>query len=543
MNFRLFGFRFGRPEKADTNTKSFALPINEDGALVVEVGPNAAYNKYICDIEGVINNEIDLIYKYRNMAMDGTVQKAIDEVVNDMIVSDEEKPPVSLVIGDNFKFSDRLREKIELEFTNVLKLLNFNNQAYNIARRWYIDAKLHYHIIIDADKPEAGIQELRYVDPRYIKKIREVEKGFDTNTRQEVVQKVTEYYLYDKMGFSTTGPTTAESLSRGEKITIDSIAAVDSGLPSTENTMILSYLHSAIRPYNQLRAMEDALIIYRITRAPERRVFNIDVGDMPPAKAKQYVQQIMDDFRNKLVYNPTTGETRDDRRHMMMLEDFYFPKRGEQQSSVETLAGGQNLSEIEDVTYFQQKLYESLFIPRTRLDPENGFSLGRAAEISREEVKFSKFITRLRHQFSKLFDELLKRQLILKKITTEDDWDAIRENIFYDFLSDSYFAELKKTEILKERLDILDQMTPYAEEDAKYFSSKYIKKEILLFDDDEIAKMQKEIDGDVEPPPEEKAKEEPAAPSGEPEEPVKPGKDISEPEPSEIEVPKPEEEQ
>lgn len=547
MNFRLFGFRFGRDSsETKNNTPSFVVPNNLDGAIQIEVGPLAAYNRTVCDVEGTINNEIELVNKYREMSTNGTVTRAIDEVINDMIISDQKEPPVRLVIGNNLKFSEELKSKIYNEFKVVLKLLNFNNQAYNIAKRWYIDGKLYYHVIINQENTTKGIQELRYVDPRLITKIREVQRSVEPKTRQEVIEKVAEYFLYNKFGNTTIskGVTMASALI-GEKLTLDSVVFSHSGVISEDNTLVYSHLHPAIRPYNQLRAMEDGLVIHRVTRAPERRVFNIDVGDMPPAKARQYVQQIMDDFRNKMTYNPSTGELRDDRRHMTILEDFYFPKRGEQQTTVDTLQGAQNLSEIADVEYFERKLYEALFVPKSRLDSENGFNLGRAAEISREEVKFAKFIARLRNQFIRLFNEILKRQLILKKITTLKDWEHVQENLFYDFLSDSYFSELKKLEIMKERLDLLDQADSYVD---KYFSQIYVKKNILMQSEDEIKQIQNEIKGAKEP---EQSEEQPAGeedteqtPSKEPtgEEEPKTGGEMETQTPSTIEVPKPEEE-
>ena len=368
---------------------------------------------------------------------------------------------------------------------NVLRLLNFQDNAYDVVRRWYVDARLYYQILIDESKPVRGIQELRYIDPRCIKKIKEVKTEKDKNGIDRIVD-TEEYYVYNKDGLEIR----EVDSNQGIKITSDSIVFCHSGLLNEDSTMILSHLHKAIKPFNNLRAMEDALVIYRITRAPERRIFNIDIGDMPPAKAKQYIEDIMRSYRNKLVYNPQSGEVRDDRSHSTILEDFWFPKRGERNSEVTTLPGGQNLSEIQDIEYFQKKLYKSLNIPVTRLDSANAYNIGRSAEISREEVKFSKFITRLRHKLSRLFDELLQKQLILKHITTPEDWNMIKENIYYDFLSDSYFAELKKTEIMKSRLEIVDQADPYV---GKYFSENYIRREVLKQSDQEMSQIDQEL--------------------------------------------------
>ena len=499
MAFNLFGWRFGRPAVEDTNTKALVPPTPEDGALEIEVGSAQTY-AVVYDLEGTFNNETDLINKYRDMSLYPECEAAINEVVNDLIIMENNNPPVEIQFGNEVKIADTLKEKIQIEFKECLRLLNFNNQAYEIVRRWYIDGKLYYQTLIDKTNPRDGIQEVRYIDPRQIRKVREVVKEKDINGI-DLVKEIKEYFVYSKAPFSSTnsGRGTQSNIVNGIRIHKDDIIFCHSGLLNSSNTMVLSYLHKAIKPYNQLKAMEDALVIYRITRAPERRIFNIDVGEMPPAKAKQYLQDIMTNYRNKLVYNAETGEVRDDRRHSTMMEDFWFPVRADRKSEVTTLPGGQNLSEIADIEYFQKKLYKSLGIPITRLDPETGFNMGRASEITREELKFAAFIIRLRKRFSHLFDEILKKQLILKNITTEEDWDSLRENIYYDFRTNSFFAELKYAELMKERLDILDQASAYAEEDVKYFSKEYIQKKILHLTDDEVIEISAQLKGiDIE---------------------------------------------
>lgn len=497
MAFKFFGWRFGRDEDINSSDSPAIVPPTPlDGALEVEIGPAATTATLIYDLEGTFNNEVDLINKYRDMALYAPIDHAINEVVNDMIVMEDNAPPVKLEFGNEFKFSDNLKEKINIEFKNVLRLLSFNSQAYDIAKRWYTDGKLYYQAIIDKTNTTQGIQEVRYIDPRNIKKVREVIREKDKNG-VDVVKDIDEYYIYSRSQLNSTNSANyrGNSLVNGIKIHKDDIIFCHSGCLNASSTMVLSFLHKAIRPYNQLKSMEDALVIYRITRAPERRIFNIDLGEMPPAKAKQYFQEMITNYRNKLIYNTETGEIRDDRRHSTMMEDFWFPVRGDKKSEVTTLPGGQNLSEIADIEYFQKNLYKALGIPVTRLDPETGFNMGRASEITREELKFAAFIIRLRKRFSHLFDELLKRQLILKKITTEEDWESLKENIYYNFRTNSFFSELKYAELMKERLELLDAASGYAPEDSKYFSREFMQKKILRFSDDEITEIEAELKG------------------------------------------------
>lgn len=494
MPVNLFGFRFGREEKPKI-TKTFVQPVNHDAALLVN-SPYVTdfYSRYVYDIRGTISDEGALIKQYREMSISSDVEQGVDEIINDMITIDEKQPPVQLGFDNEELFSDALKEKIREGFDEVLTLLNFKEAAYDIARRWYVDARLYYQILIDEENPELGVQELRWIDPLCIKKIREVKTEKDKHGNERIIDEL-EYYVYNRDGFTFAENANNVNVSRGIPMSPDSIAFAHSGLLNETSTMILSFLHKSIKPFNNLRAMEDALVIYRITRAPERRIFNIDGGDMPPNKLKQYVENLMTEYRNKLVYDPNTGVMRDDRTHTTMFEDFWFPKRSDRGCDVTTLPGGQNLSEIADVEYFQKKLYKSLGIPVSRLDPSTGFNLGRSAEISREEVKFSKFITRLRHRFSAIFDQVLEKHLILKKVTTPEDWSKIREHIYYDFLSDSHFVELKDAEIMKERLDLLDQAEPHV---GKYFSEKYLKEKILRQTDREMEEIQRDIESAAE---------------------------------------------
>ncbi len=489
----LFGFRFRskKQEKEDSHkTQSFIPSTNEDGAITLEQLPSQfSYYGIYYDHSGVIQNEVQLIDKYREMSLYGEIDGAIDEIVNECIIGDKKEPPVSIELSENFKFSEDIKNKIRKEFSNILNLLNFNNQAYDIFRKWYIDGRLYYQLIIDKEKITDGIKELKYIDPRCIKKAVIIERKIDPKTGIEMIEEIEEHYIYNKNGIinQSSGINQVNNI----KITPESIVFCHSGILNNDNTMVYSYLHKAIKPYNQLRIMEDSLVIYRLSRAPERRIFNIDVGNLPPTKAKQFVAEMMDMYRNKLIYDAQSGEVRDDRKHSTMLEDFWFPKTSEGRSSeVTTLPGAEHLDEIEDILYFQKKLYKSLNIPVSRLESDTGFSLGRSTEIIRDEIKFSKFVSRLRNRFSHLFDELLRRQLILKKIINEKDWNSIKENIYYNFISDSYFSELKQTEITKERLDVVDRAETYLD---KYFSKNFIRKKFLRQTDLEIEEIENEI--------------------------------------------------
>ena len=413
------------------------------------------------------------------------METAIDEIVNEAIVIEDSGTSVEINM-DDVKAPGQIKKKIEDEFNFILKLLNFGNMGHDIFRRYYVDGRLYYHIVIDDTQPGLGIQELKYIDPRRIRKIREIQKMRDPNTGVELIKKTIEYYLYNEKGMIGAGT------NLGAKIAVDSIVNVNSGIMDPKQTMVLSYLHKAIKPFNNLRMVEDATVIYRLSRAPERRVFYIDVGNMPTVKAEQYVRDIMVKYRNKLVYDSNTGEIKDDRKHLSMLEDFWLPRReGSKGTEISTLEGARNLGEMEDVKYFQSKLYKSLNVPIGRLEPQQGFSLGRTTEITRDELKFTKFVQRLRNKFSTLFDDLLRVQLILKNVCTEEEWKEFKEDIWYDYKKDNNFDELKDAELLSMRLDTLAKVEPFV---GKYYSIMWVRKNILQQTDEDI----EEINGQME---------------------------------------------
>lgn len=492
---KLFGFELKQTEKKyeeQDKLKSFTPPEYDDGALTVSSG--AAFGQTFIDIEGNTKTEHDLISRYREMSLQPELETAIEDIVNEAIVPDELGKIVELNLDNLEEIPDSTKDKITEEFDNVLRLLNFSNRGYDIFRRWYVDGRLFYHIIIEKDKEKEGVAECRYIDPRKIRKIREILRTKDEDTGAELTEVKAEYYVFSELGFSpqTYGNQPLTSI-QGIRIHPDSISYVTSGLTDSERRMVLSYLHKAIKPLNMLRMVEDAMVIYRLSRAPERRIFYIGTGDMPPAKAKQYVYDTMVQYRNKLVYNATTGELKDDRKHMAILEDFWLPRRDDgKNTEVDTLPGGDQVGEIRDTEYFEKKLYRALNVPYSRFESGTGFSLGRSTEINRDEIRFSRFITRLRTQFSALFDDILRRQLMLKNIVSdEDEWEEIREGIIYDFNVDNNFEELKKTEILRERLMTLQQIENYV---GKFVSKKWTWKNVLYFTDEEIEEMQKEID-------------------------------------------------
>ena len=489
--FSLFGFSISRDknEAEQAVQQSFSPPTNDDGALTIT---SAAYYGTYVDLDGTAKNEVELISRYREMAMQPEIESAIDDIVNEAICQDDEGKIIDIVL-DNLKQSDKIKKAIREEFQIVLKLLNYNNMASDIFRRYYIDGKMYYHIIIDKENPTQGIKELRYIDPRKLRKVREIKKKKDERTGVDVMDVINEYYIYnDKVttgASSNFGPV-------GVRITTDSIISVVSGLMDSRRAVVLSYLHKAIKPLNQLRMIEDATVIYRISRAPERRIFYIDVGNLPKLKAEQYLRDIMVKYKNKLVYDANTGEVRDDRKFLSMMEDFWLPRReGGKGTEITTLPGGQNLGELEDVKYFERKLYKSLSVPISRLEPNQGFSLGRVSEVTRDELKFSKFVDRLRNKFSDVFDQALRAQCVLKGICTSDEWEMFKENIYYNFIKDNNFTELKDAELMRERLSLLTEIDPYT---GRYFSQNWIQKNVLRLDDNSIAKMQKEIDKEKE---------------------------------------------
>lgn len=496
MAIKLFGFQLGRAEESarvtnEPDNKTFALPNNDDGAVTIQTG--AYYGTYV-DLDGVVRNEIELITRYRGMAMQAELENAIDEVVNDAIVADDAGKSVEVNM-DDLKQPAAIKKKIQDEFEFILKLLDFGNMGSELFRRWYIDGRLFYHVIIDEKDPKKGIKEIRYIDPRRIRKIREVQKMKDPQTGMEIIRQQNEYYLYNERGVIGTHS------NLGTKIAADSIINVNSGLMDEKRAMVLSYLHKAIKPLNQLRMVEDATVIYRLSRAPERRVFYVDVGNMPTVKANQYVQDIMNQYRNKLVYDSTTGEIRDDRRHLAMLEDFWLPRReGNRSSEIKTLEGGQNLGKMDDVEYFEKKLYKALGVPTSRLESQGGggFLPGNATTmITREEEKFSKFITHLRNKFSTLFDELLRRQLSLKQICNVAEWKEFKEEIWYDYRKNSNITEIKDQELLTMRINLLTLVQPYV---GIYYSQDWVRKNILQQTEEDIEEIDKQIAKEPLPP-------------------------------------------
>ena len=489
----LFGFEI---KKKTPEPISFAPKQTDDGAVVVAEG--GVYGTYV-DLDGSIRTEAELVNKYREMSMHPEVDMAIDDIVNEVITQEPEVEPVELILDDLPELSDKVKKIFIEEFKEVLNLLEFNQLSYEVFRRWYVDGRLYYHAIIDEKQQNLGIQELRYIDPRKIRKVREVRKK-KLQDNQTANKTSSEYYIYSDKGFSKTSGNSSIPTNNigGLKIAKDSIVHCTSGITSLNGDLVQSYLHKAIKPLNQLRSMEDSLVIYRISRAPERRIFYIDVGNLPKMKAEQYLRDIMTKFKNKLVYDSATGEIRDDRKFMTMLEDFWLPRReGGKGTEITTLPGGQNLGQMDDVIYFQKKLYKSLNVPISRLDPEAQFNFGRATEITRDEVKFAKFINRLRIKFSTLFSKILERQLILKGISTPEEWDEIKNVVRFKFSQDNYFAELKEAEVLNNRLAALQQIDNYT---GKYFSHEWVRRQVLRQTDEEIEEINEQIVAEMENP-------------------------------------------
>jgi hypothetical protein len=488
----LFGFNFGKkksPDTAQPNVKSFIPPDPDDGAMEVVAG--GFYGSYV-DLEGDKKSETGFINHYRTMILQPEVELAVQDIVNESIVFDEYRTPVKLNL-DHYEQTESIKDKINKEFKDVLSLLDFNNKGIEVFRKWFVDGRLFFHKIIDEKNPKKGIVELRSIDPTRIKKVREVQKEKNKDGI-DIITNIKEFFIYD-MTPKTSLYSPAFS-TEGIKVSPDAISYATSGLFDTGNKRVISYLHKAIRPLNQLRMIEDSVVIYRISRAPERRVFYVDVGNLPKNKAEQYIKGLMNQYRNKLVYDATTGEIKDDKKHMNMLEDYWLPRReGGRGTEITTLDGGQNLGEMEDVDYFQKKLFRALNIPISRLEADNGFNMGRSAEITRDEVRFFKFICRLRDKFSDLFMDLLKTQLIVKGIITKDDWKEIAQNGFVEFATDSYFTELKESEILKERMEVLREVNEYI---GKYYSIDWIRKNILKFNETEIKDMDTQMSKEKE---------------------------------------------
>ena len=480
-SFKLFGFEISRV-KPGKNMKSIVPPTDDDGAGYVssKVG-GGHYGTYINMDGDDSKDNAQLILKYRGSAMHPEADAAIEDIVNEAITASDKKPALALNL-DLVPVSASIKKQITEEFEKIYNMLNFKELGHDIFRRWYVDGRIYHHLVADENNLNAGIQEIRYVDTAKIRKVKQVKHKKDPVTGAKIVEKVDEFYIYqEKPGNQTAGI----------KLTADSVSYCTSGLMDEHRKKVISYLHKALKPITQLRMMEDSLVIYRLARAPERRMFYIDVGNLPRGKAEQYMKDIMAKYRNKLVYDAKTGEIRDDRKHMSMLEDFWLPRReGGRGTEITTLPGGENLGQIEDVIYFQKRLYRSLNVPMNRLEQEQQFSLGRATEISRDELKFQKFIDRIRNRFANLFYDILKKQLIMKSIITEEDWQQWNNKLNVDFLRDNHFAELKEAELLREKIQTLDQISQYV---GDYFSKEYVQKHVLMLDDDQIDKMEKEI--------------------------------------------------
>ena len=475
-----FGFEIKRKQDEPLRP-SFVPKDSDDGAGVIQSGGH--FGAYI-DIDGDrAKNDVDLILKYRDISSQPECDAAIEDIINEAIVGDHDDAPINIIL-DELEVSDKIKEMVREEFDGLLTLLNFNQYAHDIFRKWYVDGRLPYHIIIDPESPKAGIKELRYIDPIKLRKVKEVEEEQDPKTGAKIIKKVDEYFMYQDEAMA--------GAAQGLKIYPDAIAYCTSGIMDPGRKRILSYLQKALKPVNQLRMMEDSLVIYRISRAPERRIFYIDVGNLPKGKAEEYLRGIMNQYRNKLVYDAKTGDVKDDKKHMSMLEDFFLPRReGGRGTEITTLPGGENLGQIDDIIYFQKKLYRSLNVPINRLEQEAQFSLGRTTEISRDEVKFKKFVDRLRKRFSDLFMQLLKTQLLLKGIITKEDWKGWKESITFDFIEDNYFSELKQSEMIRERFGMLSDIE---ESIGKYVSHAWVIKNVLRFSDEEMEELEKQIE-------------------------------------------------
>ena len=482
-----FGFEIKKKdqEKEDRKRASFVAPMDEDEGIGNVINAGGHYGQYV-DINGdQTKSEKELIFKYRDISQHTECDAAVEDIVNESIVSDDDSSPVSLIM-DDLDQPDRIKKMMSEEFENIVAMLNMNWYGHDIFRRWYVDGRLYYHKIIDESNPKNGLIELRSIDPTKIRKVRELKKEKDPKTGAEIIIGASEYFIFqnDSLG----------NKSQGLKIAKDSITYVTSGLLDPSRKRILSHLHKALKPVNQLRMMEDSLVIYRLARAPERRIFYIDVGNLPKGKAEEYLRNIMAKYRNKMVYDAETGDMKDDKKHMSMLEDFWLPRReGGRGTEISTLPGGENLGQIDDIEYFRRKLYKSLNVPSGRLEQEQQFNLGRSTEISRDELKFQKFINRLRKKFSALFIDILKTQLILKGIVTEEEWETIRSDISVDFLKDNHFSELKDAELLRERLGTLREIDEYA---GRYYSVEWIRKNVLMQTEEDIENIIKQIDSE-----------------------------------------------
>ena len=484
----LFGFSFRkREEERSKNAPSPVAPTNEDGATSFIAG---GYHGTYVDLDGNFKTEYDMVVKYRMMAMHPEVDSAIEDIIQEAIVTDQNDSPVQIDLA-NLDVSDSVKEMIRTEFDYIKNLIGFDTKAHEMFRRWYIDGRLYYHKVIDLQRPQDGILELRYVDPQKIKKVRQINKIPKTADQFQSLDygKVDEYFIYNPKGLRNT------SANSGIKIAKDAITYVTSGILDTNKNIVLSYLHKAIKVLNQLMMIEDSLVIYRISRAPERRIFYIDVGNLPKVKAEQYLREVMSRYRNKLVYDANTGEIRDDRKYMSMLEDFWLPRReGGRGTEITTLPGGQNLGELTDIQYFQTKLYKALNVPAGRLESGQAFNIGRSSEIMRDELKFTKFVGKLRKKFSEMFQDILKTQLILKGVITPEDWDEMKEHIQYDYLYDNHFTELKNIEMLNEKINLITAMEPFM---GRYFSTEYVRTQILGQSEVEKRELDDQMEDDI----------------------------------------------
>jgi hypothetical protein len=486
---KLFGFELKKAKKKDPNkenekTPSIVPKVDDDGAGYVTAS-GSHYGQYI-DINGDnAKDNSELIMKYRGIAQHPEVDAAIEDIVNESISGSEMESPVELNL-DGVEASDKIKKLMVEEFNDICGMLNFNDLSHDMFRSWYVDGRLVHHLVVNESNLNAGIQEIRPIDATKIRKVKEVKYKKDAKTEAKVVDKVDEFYVFQEKN----------QTQKAVKLSPDSVSYVTSGLTDPSKKRVISYLHKAIKPINQLRMMEDSLVIYRLARAPERRIFYIDVGNLPTNKAEQHMKDIMSRYRNKLVYDASTGNLKDDRKHMSMLEDFWLPRReGGRGTEISTLPGGDNLGQIDDIIYFQKRLYRSLNVPINRLEQESQFSLGRSTEISRDEVKFQKFIDRLRKRFSSLFTGLLRKQLLLKGIITEQDWEDWKNDIQVDFIRDNHFSELKDAELLRERLTTLDQISQYV---GEYFSREWVMKNVMMMSDEDIEQMKDQVEAENE---------------------------------------------
>ena len=497
MAINLFGYTITRGEDVNklARTQSFVPPVTDDGTATVQGG--GYFGTYL-EMDATAKSESELITRYREASMYADCSTAIDEIVTEAIAAVDDEAPVQLNL-DGVDLPDNIKRAMQDQFNTIVRLLGFNIKGFDIFRRWYVDGRIYYQKIIDEKNPKRGIIELRQIDPRKIRKVREIKKDKDQKSGVDLIKSIEEFFIYNEKGinYQPNYSTATTGANQGIKISLDSISYIPSGLNDSEKNVVLSYLHKAIKPVNQLKMMEDALVIYRLARAPERRIFYIDVGNLPKLKAEQYLKDIMARYRNKIVYDSATGEIRDDRKFMSMLEDFWLPRReGGRGTEITTLPGGENLGQIDDINYFQNKLYQALNVPLSRMQPQQGISFGRATEITRDELKFAKFVGRLRKKFSQLFNDILKTQLILTGVITEKDWIELGENIQYKFAQDQYFEEMKDAENLRNRIDLVNQMQPFI---GTYFSKAYIMKSVLRFTDEEIETMESQMEAEPSP--------------------------------------------